>query len=404
MGAFAINSVREKFPALKQPQVYFDNAGGSQTLGIVIDSIRDYLSNNNVQLGASYATGQKSTAKFSEGYAAASRYINTSEEDIVFGSSTTQLFRNLSYAFQFPQGSEIVISGIDHEANIAPWLAMAARDKLTIKWWLPKTKENPTLLASDLKELLSEKTVLVTCTHASNILGTIHDIKAIAEVVHAVPDALLCVDGVAFAPHRQIDVQALGVDFYAFSWYKVYGPHISMLYAKPSAQLAITSLGHYFNPSITLEDRLGLAGETYELVASIPAVLQYFGYSGLADSWIDIERHEYVLQKKLLDYLNGKEEVTVLGENDPDSKKRVATISCVVKGKGSKNVVETVDSLTKGEVGIRWGAFYSNRLVHNFLGLGDEGVVRVSMVHYNTVEEVERLIKLLDITFQKLGE
>jgi selenocysteine lyase/cysteine desulfurase len=98
---------------------------------------------------------------------------------------------------------------------------MAKRSNLVIKWWVPKSKENPKLEASDLEELLSEKTVLVTCTHASNILGTIHDIKAIAQAVHTIPGALLCVDAVAYAPHRQIDVKDLGVDFYSFSWYKV---------------------------------------------------------------------------------------------------------------------------------------------------------------------------------------
>lgn len=139
----------------------------------------------------------------------------------MLGSSTTQLFRNLSFAFLFPPGSELIISKIDHEANIAPWVHLAGRQNLTIKWWLPKTKENPTLEASDLNELLTDKTVLVACTHASNILGTIHDIKAIANAVHTIRGALLCVDGVAYAPHRPIDVKALGVDFYSFSWYKV---------------------------------------------------------------------------------------------------------------------------------------------------------------------------------------
>ena len=115
----------------------------------------------------------------------------------------------------------MIVSKIDHESNIAPWVHLADLQNLTIKWWVPKTKENPTLEAEDLKELLTDKTVLVTCTHASNILGTIHDIKAIADAVHTIPGALICVDGVAYAPHRRIDVKALGVDFYSFSWYKV---------------------------------------------------------------------------------------------------------------------------------------------------------------------------------------
>jgi selenocysteine lyase/cysteine desulfurase len=154
--------------------------------------------------------------------------MKTAHTFLVLGSSTTQLFRNLSLALSFPAGSELIISRIDHEANIASWVALASHQNLVIKWWLPKTKINPKLEASDLKDLLSPKTVLVTCTHASNILGTIHDVKAIAEVVHTVPGALLCIDAVAYAPHRQVDVTALGVDFYCFSYYKVntsFPPH-----------------------------------------------------------------------------------------------------------------------------------------------------------------------------------
>lgn len=143
----------------------------------------------------------------------------------MLGSSTTQLFRNLSYALDFPAGSEIVVSAIDHEANIASWVELAKRQHLVLKWWRPKTNENPKLLASDLGELLTEKTKLVTCTHASNILGTIHDIKAIAEAVHTIPGAFLCVDAVAYAPHRRIDVKDLGVDFYG----KIFSPFESMV-------------------------------------------------------------------------------------------------------------------------------------------------------------------------------
>jgi len=301
----------------------------------------------------------------------------------VLGSSTTQLFRNLSIALDFPEGSEIIISKIDHEANIAPWVALARRRKLILKWWIPKTTDNPKLLASDLKELLSEKTTLVTCTHASNILGTIHDIKAIAEAVHTVAGALLCVDAVAYAPHRQIDVKALGVDFYSFSWYKVYGPHISMLYASPHGLQAITSLGHHFNRHDTLQNKLGLAGSCYELTSSIPSIVSYFGHSA-SETWGAIEEHERELQSSLLEYLNQRSDVTICGEKEADSKKRVSTISFLVKGWKSQDVVEAVGNASQGEMGIRWGAFYSNRLVEEILGLGSDGVVRVSMVHYNT--------------------
>ncbi|KAG9228786.1 pyridoxal phosphate-dependent transferase [Amylocarpus encephaloides] len=400
MSTFDVTSARSKFPALDQDQVFFDNAGGSQTLGGVIDSIHNYLCKTNVQLGASYVVGQKSNALYAAGYEAAAKYINASVDHIVLGSSTTQLYRNLSYALQFPEGSELIVSTIDHEANIASWVDLASRQKLTLKWWRPKTQENPKLEASDLQKLLSEKTVLVTCTHASNVLGTIHDIKGIAEAVHSVPGAMLCVDAVAYAPHRQIDVKDLGADFYAFSWYKVYGPHISMLYASSQGLQATKSLGHYFNGSTTLQEKLGLAGSCYELTASIPAVLEYFGDPKA--TWAAIEKHESELQTILLNYLNSRSDITICGEKDPDTKKRVSTISFLVKERRSQEVVEKVDAVSKGAMGIRWGCFYSVRLCEDDLGLGKDGVVRVSMVHYNTVEEAKKLIAIFDEVLGKL--
>jgi selenocysteine lyase/cysteine desulfurase len=218
---FSIATAREHFPALNKPQVYFDNAGGSQTLGSVIESIKNYLSSTNVQLGASYSTSVKSTSLYGEGYETAANYINATPQEVVLGSSTTQLFRNLSFALRFNRGDEIIISQIDHETNIDPWTDMAELQGLTVKWWKPKDHRRAKLEVDDLKDLLSSRTRFVACTHASNVLGTIHDIKAIAEAVHTVPGALMCVDGVAYAPHRPIDVRDLGVDFYAFSWYKV---------------------------------------------------------------------------------------------------------------------------------------------------------------------------------------
>ncbi|KUI57852.1 putative cysteine desulfurase [Cytospora mali] len=316
---------------------------------------------------------------------------------VVLGSSTTQLFRNLSATLTFQPGDEVILSGIDHEANIAPWVALAERQQLVIKWWRPASTDEPKLLAADLKPLLSPRTRLVTCTHASNILGTIHDIKAICTTVHtARPTALVCVDSVAYAPHRQIDVKDLGVDIYAFSWYKVYGPHISMLYANAeTTQKHMGSLGHFFNPHATLENKLGLAGASYELVSGIPAVTTYLEDVG----WEVIMKQEAELQSALLEYLNGRGDVTIRGERSADGKVRVPTVSFTVKGWDSKELVETVEKETR--FGFRWGAFYSNRLVNEFLGLGKDGVVRVSMVHYNTVDEVKAFIDVLDKTLSK---
>ncbi|ESZ98562.1 hypothetical protein SBOR_1012 [Sclerotinia borealis F-4128] len=367
MSSYDITAVRERFPALLKKQVYLDNAGGSQTLGTVIDSIHDYLINSNVQLGGSYNVGKQANTSYAAGYEAAAKYINASPSNIVLGSSTTQNFRNLSQALDFPPDSELIISSIDHESNIASWVALAASQKFTIKWWTPPSSSNPILTPESLRPLLSPKTALISLTHASNILGTIHDIRAISDLVHTIPSALLCVDGVAYAPHRPLDVQELGVDFYAFSWYKVYGPHISLLYASSSAISSLKTLGHYFNSSTTLSDKLALAGSNYELTSSIPHVTSYLA----SQSWDSIRLHEEILQKTLLQYLLPRPDIQILGQESWDTSKRVSTISFVVEGKGSREVVEQVDAASEGDVGIRW------------------------------VEEVERLIWIFD---QVLGK
>lgn len=301
----------------------------------------------------------------------------------MLGSSTTQLLRNVSYALKLSEGDELVVSALDHEANIAPWVSLAEQQRLVLKWWSPPpaTGHSPRLEAADLDALLSDKTRLVTLTHASNILGTIHDVKAIAAAVHArCPDALVCVDAVAYAPHRRVDVKDLGVDFYAFSWYKVYGPHISMLYASDRAKTRLRSLGHFFNRHDTLEDKLGLAGASYELVAAIPAVVSYL--DGLSAAAIEV--HETRLSETLLRYLDNRGgDVTIYGEKTADSAVRVPTIAFTVKGWSSRDLVEALEKVTN--FGFRWGNFYSVRLIQEQLGLpSSDGVVRVSMVHYNT--------------------
>ncbi|KAK1638224.1 aminotransferase class-V [Colletotrichum phormii] len=396
-----IAAVRSKFPALSQDQVFFDNAGGSQTLGTVIESIRDYLTQSNVQLGASYKVGQKATASYGEGYQAGAKYINASPDEIVFGASTTQLFRNLSHTLTFSKGDEIVISAVDHEANIASWVDLAARQQLELKWWKPASATNPKLTAENLKPLLSDKTRLVTLTHASNILGTIHDVASVASLVHSSnPKGLVCVDGVAYAPHRPVDVKALGVDFYAFSWYKVYGPHTAMLYASRAAQDAhMRSLGHFFNPGESLEGKLGLAGGSYELVSAVPRVLEYLGTPD-SEGWKGKVEQEEQLQATLLEYLNGRDDVTIYGETDAGTHRRVPTISFRVQGWGTKELVNAVEN--GSEFAFRWGHFYSYRLIKEILQLDPaDGIIRVSMVHYNSLDEIKGFIAVLDKALQQ---
>ncbi|KAI1501219.1 pyridoxal phosphate-dependent transferase [Biscogniauxia marginata] len=385
-------SLRSAFPSLQQEQIFFDNAGGSQVLGTVISSISDYLSKYNVQLDASYAMGQKATAKFDNAHDICAKFINAHRDEIVLGSSTTQLLRNLSSALKLKQGDEIIVSAVDHEANIAPWVDLAEQRGLHLKWWKPNHSTNPKLLAGDLEALLSPKTRLVTCTHASNILGTITDIKSIAKAAHGV-GALVCVDGVGYAAHRPIDVKDLGIDFYCFSWYKVYGPHISMLYASRAAQHYVRSLGHFFNSHAGLTAKLGLAGASYELTQSLPHVVEYLGPPG-SPKWRAIIAQEERLQNTLIDYLRSRRDVTIYGEPTGDSTVRLSTVSFTAQGWNCHKLVKAIERGTN--YGLRSGCNYAVRLVWEILGRGQDGVVRVSMLHYNTVDEVTGFIKALD--------
>ncbi|KAI0107545.1 aminotransferase class-V [Nemania sp. FL0031] len=364
--------------------------------------IRDYLSRTNVQLGATYKAGKLSTERYNAGFAAGAKYVNAEESDIVFGPSTTQLLRNVSFTLSFAEGDEIIVSSIDHEANIAPWVDLASRQKLVLKWWTPPLSPDPTttnpnpnpqLHPSNLAPLLTSRTRLVTCTHASNILGTIHPIASIAAAVRAgpSPEALVVVDGVSYAPHRPIDVQALGVDVYAFSWYKVYGPHVAMLYAGPRAQGQMRSLGHFFKKGVNLEEKIGLAGASYELLHSIPALTTYLSSPS---TWAAHISHEETLQTALLSYLTSRSDITIYGATTASSAERVATISFRVSGWASNDVVGAVEAATN--IGFRWGAFYSERLVKGLLGLGDDGIVRVSMAHYNSLDEVKAFIDAME--------
>ncbi|KAF3162206.1 hypothetical protein TWF225_009601 [Orbilia oligospora] len=385
---------RSRFPAVVGTgQAYMDNAGGSQVLDVVIDSIKDYLSSTNVQLGASYVVGTKSNELFAAGLLASAKFINADPGEVVLGSASTQLLHNLSSALKFPTGSEIIVSATDHETNVAPWLRLAENQGHTIKFWKPSPAYEWTLQLSDLKPLLSPKTVLVAFTNCSNITGTIHDVKSYAEFIREkYPDVLVAIDGVAFTPHRPIDVKALGVDFFVFSWYKVYGPHISLLYAAPRTQKFITPLSHFFNPKDTLFDKLNLAGGNYELTASLPHLVEFL----TPQTWEGIKRQEEVLSKTFIDWVLSRPDTTLYGTKETSSEKRVPVLSFSVKGWGSKDLVEAVEK-EDSRYGIRWGHFYAKRLIDSFgLEKPDEGIVRVSLLFYNTVEEVEGLIKVFE--------
>jgi len=406
-----IDFVRKQFPALQGEMTFFDNAGGSQCLKTVADRIHNYLLSSNVQLGASYETSQISGSRVKQAIEFGAELINARHaSEIIFGGSTTLMLKLLSTSMvkTFKAGDEVIVTDCDHEANIGAWLNMEEKG-IKVKFWKTNTKSIH-LEIEDLKKLLTSKTKLVALTHASNILGSINPIKEIAKIVHAA-GAKICVDAVAYAPHRLIDVQDLDVDFYAFSLYKVYGPHYAMLYGKKELLLELPSINHYFIGNDETAYKFQPGNANFELSYGYLGFKDYletlaekhfpkqkflnFREKAIAASEL-MSEHEEVLAKRLLDFLNAKSNVKIIGKTSFSKTERVPTISFVVKDRISSEIVEKVDS---HKIGIRFGDFYARRLIES-LGLEKvDGVIRVSMVHYNTIEEVDRLISIFETIF-----
>ena len=406
-----VDFVREQFPALKGEWTYFDNAGGSQTVQAVIDRISEYLTTSDVQLGASYEPSQIAGARVQEGFQFVADLINARDvSEVIFGSSTTMLLRQLSFSLgkTLQAGDEIIVSNSEHEANVGGWSNLQTLG-VVVKFW-EINRDTLELEIDDLKNLLSPKTKLVSVTHASNILGTINPIKEIAKIVHE-HNAYLCVDAVAYAPHRLPDMQDLDVDFYVFSFYKVYGPHYSALYGRREILEKLPNINHFFIGEDEIPYKLQPGSSNYELSYGYLGYRDYLGnlvkehfpetqeiYS--RESFQKIYQlfsdHEEEMTDRLLKFLNKKKGVRIIGNRKADQNQRVATISFVIDGVVSSKITEQVD---EHKIGIRFGDFYARRLIDALDYSKTDGVIRVSMVHYNTLEEVDRLIEIFDRLF-----
>lgn len=396
---------RSQFPGLERGWTFFDNAGGSQILSGALDRINRFLIEKNVQIGGSYAVSQDAAKALYEARTAAMHLVNASRpEEIVFGSSTTALLQNLARAMasQFAPGDEIVVTVSDHESNIGPWDRLQAAG-VVLKVW-PLNTQTLTLDLADLEPLLSERTKLVCVTHVSNILGSINPIREIAEFVHA-RDIKLCVDAVAYAPHRAIDVQALDADYYVFSLYKTYGPHYALIYGKYDLLLELDTLYHYFYGKDKVPGKLEPGNPNYELAYSTCGIVDYLcelgsrlGETGSTRRKIErafdaITQQEDALVERLLSYLRSRNDCRIIGLAVNCNSQRVPTISFRFDGRDAAEICKAID---KEKIAIRFGDFHSRRLAE-YLKLTDQnGMLRVSMVHYNTVEEVDQLIAAFD--------
>ncbi|MGH8369907.1 MAG: cysteine desulfurase-like protein [Gammaproteobacteria bacterium] len=389
-------AIRARFPGLDSDWTFFDNAGGAQVLGSVIERVADYLRTSAVQLGASYAPSQLGTRRIEAAMSAMARFVNAADvSEIALGPSTTVMLRRLAKGLRptLAPGDEIVVTDVDHESNITPWLRLREFG-INIRTWKLNT-DSWRLEPDDLKPLLNERTRLVCFTHTSNIVGNIEPVADITRLAHA-HGAKVCVDGVAYAPHRAVDVRAWDVDLYVFSAYKVYGPHLGVLYGKRAGLLELANLNHEFISKDTLPGKLQPGAVPYELAYGLTAIPEYFDSLHAAhggDVWPAIAAHETALAGKLLDFLRSRKHIRIIGASHADPSRRVPTISFVVDGRDSAGIPAAMD---RHHIGIRYGHFYAKRFIDS-LGLSKQnGVVRVSAVHYNSMMEMDRLIDRLD--------
>lgn len=400
-----LDFVRGQFPGLRNGWTFFDNAGGTQILHGVVERINEFLYHRNVQTGGSYAVSRKALESLEAGREAMRLLANARRVDeIVFAPTTTVALQNLARSMrsQFEPGDEVIVTVSDHESNIGPWVGLEQAG-VKVRFW-NLDRDSLELDLAGLDALMTERTKLVAVTHVSNILGTINPIAEIAELVHR-RDALLCVDSVAFAPHRAIDVQALDVDFLAFSQYKVFGAHNAVLYARRELLAELDNLYHYFYGKDKIPAKLEPGNANYELTFGSIGIVDYLielgGRCGAAGSDRDkidaafaaITEHENALGERLLAYLRGRDDCRIVGHERGDHPARVPTISFKIDGRDSGEIARRVDDYS---IAVRFGDFHARRLIE-FLDMADQGgVVRVSMTHYNTLAEVDALVDALE--------
>lgn len=407
MTTLDIAALRARFPALSlmhgdRPFVYFDGPGGTQVPESVIDAVARYYRTTNANHEGAFATSRASDAIVEEAHAALADFLGVDPDEIIVGANMTTLTFHVSRSITatFAPGDEIIVTGLDHAANVDPWIA-AARDRgLVIRWWEPHL-EDCTLHLDDLRALLSPRTRLVAAGWASNAVGTINPVAEITALAHSV-GAWAYIDAVHAAPHLTIDARAIDADFVACSTYKFFGPHLGVVYGRRSILAGLPA--YKVRPA---ESRFETGTGNFEGQAGALAAIRYLEDVGvmsgsapdagrrahLVAAMTAIRQVEMAVYRHLHDGLAAIDGVRLFGITDPDAfARRTPTASLLVDGVAAREVATEL-----GNEGIAvWdGDFYATGLIER-LGLADSGgVVRIGLTHYNTVAEVDRLLAVL---------
>jgi cysteine desulfurase family protein (TIGR01976 family) len=403
MANFPVDHVRAAFPALQNGFIFFDNAAGAQAPQSVLNAVADHLLHRNVQRGGRYKHSQEVDAAIAQARESVALLVNARHpEEISFGMNATSFMRLISIAIgqSLRDRREIIVTDLDHEANIAVWLALE-REGAKIIWW--HFRDDGRLHPEDLDSLLSPRTRIVACTLASNAIGSILDIAEVSRRAHAA-GAEVFVDAVHYGPHGPIDVQAFGCDYLVCSGYKIFSPHMGFLWGRRETLDALPTFREDFVPDTT-PAKLEIGTYIYENVAGMDAAVRYLEELGrcinpaagsrraaLVAATEAIRAYEAQLSGAMLDVLVNVK-ATVYGITAQEQiAHRTPTLGFNLPGISPAKVTE---ELARQNIGVRDGHMYSPRLMKR-LGLTKEsGAVRASLVHYNTLEEVHKFADAL---------
>jgi len=380
--SFELDAIRARFPALSSGVAFLDGPGGTQCPQPVIDAVAAYLRESNANLGGAFDASRRSDVLVEQAHATAARFLGCRTEETIFGQNMTTLNFALTRSLgrTLASGDQILVTRLDHDGNVSPWLELAHDLGLQVDF--VEIRDDTTLDLDDLESKLTERTRVVAFPLAANALGTTPDAARIVELAHDA-GALAWADAVHYAPHRPIDVTALGVDVLLCSPYKFFGPHLGLAYGRD--ELLRSWRPYKVRPAA--DEPVGARFETgtlaHELLAGFVAAVEYLEQLG----WDAIQTHERALGQRFLDGLPDSCELYGLASMDG----RVPTFAFRVDGMAPRNVAA---QLAARGIAVWDGDYYAVEAMSR-LGLQPEGAVRAGFVHYNTVEEVDRLLAAL---------
>ncbi len=406
-GSFPIDWVREQFPGLRlfvggAPAIFLDGPGGTQVPESVVQAVGDYYRTSNSNLGGRFLTSERTAEIVQRARNALAEFFNAADAgEIIFGQNMTSLTFALSRALakHWAPGAEVIVTSLDHDANVSPWRLAAAENNAIVKTWEFR-RETCSLNLEDLRALLSDRTALIAVTLASNAVGSLVDVRSVAELAKEA-GALVYADAVHFAPHGKIDVQGLACDFLVCSAYKFFGPHIGVLWARREW---LESTGNFKVRAAPDEPpgKWETGTQSFESIAGTSAALQYLGSvagksvgaTSLSVAMEQIRQYELAISKRFLSGIARNRRATICGLSDPEQATgRTPTFAIRLDG---IHPDAAAGKLAKQGIFVWSGHFYALDLIER-LQLSDQGgVVRIGFVHYNTEEEVDRTLDALE--------